>query len=227
MNHGESSGRWFRFSLGHLVVLVTGIVIGMVSIRPWELGVSATSQLIVEIELVDVAKGSLDELGIEQSMTDKNGVLAREKGSRLKDGITKLAGEGFASRLAAPSIITTNGREASFQAGGAIPIPVVDKAGNAAVEMKDFGTKVTLLPTILRNGRIRLEISTELTEVSSSKTNTVANGQTVPSFHTRSLQADVELANEETLIVGGLPNSGPSQDQETLFVATVRRVADR
>ena len=64
-------------------------------------------------------------------------------------GVLKaLQGRGFLQSLAEPNLIAYNGQEASFLAGGEIPIPLVSGIGQVSVQYKEFGVRLTFTPTI-------------------------------------------------------------------------------
>ena len=60
-----------------------------------------------------------------------------------------LEGRGFLQSLAEPNLIAYNGQEASFLAGGEIPVPrSAGTAGSVSVTYKEFGIRLTFTPTI-------------------------------------------------------------------------------
>ncbi len=79
-------------------------------------------------------------------------------------GVLKaLQGRGFLQSLAEPNLIAYNGQEASFLAGGEIPIPLVSGIGQVSVQYKEFGVRLTFTPTIAGDVirlRLRPEVST-------------------------------------------------------------------
>ena len=63
--------------------------------------------------------------------------------------VKALQSKGFFQSLAEPNLIAYNGQEASFLAGGEIPVPIVQGSGaNSAVTVmyKEFGIKLTFTP---------------------------------------------------------------------------------
>src|SRR5258706_3907155 len=63
--------------------------------------------------------------------------------------IKALQSTGFFQSLAEPNLIAYNGQEASFLAGGEIPVPVVQGTTNSvSVQYKEFGIRLTFTPTI-------------------------------------------------------------------------------
>src|SRR5207253_2720540 len=78
--------------------------------------------------------------------------------------IKALQSRGFFQSLAEPNLIAYNGQEASFLAGGEIPIPVVQGSGNNAtitVVFKEFGIRLNFKPTIAGD-IIRLMVKPEI-----------------------------------------------------------------
>src|SRR5205814_792315 len=66
--------------------------------------------------------------------------------------------------LAEPNLIAYNGQEASFLAGGELPVPVVSgAAGTVSVSYKEYGIRLNFTPTIAGDTvrlRVRPEVST-------------------------------------------------------------------
>ena len=92
--------------------------------------------------------------------------------------IKALQSKGFFQSLAEPNLIAYNGQEASFLAGGEIPIPIVQGAGaNSAVSViyKEFGIKLNFTPTIAGD-IIRLKVAPEVSTLD------FANGITLQGF---------------------------------------------
>jgi pilus assembly protein CpaC len=114
--------------------------------------------------------------------------------------------------LAEPTLVTLNGRSASFQAGGSFPVPVVTGAtstGLQGVSFVPFGVQVQFTPFIVDRDRVRLQVSAEVsTRDESLGTNIggaqAAGGTSVPGLNTRNFQSTVELREGQTLAVAGL-----------------------
>ncbi len=125
--------------------------------------------------------------------------------------------EGLLKILAEPKLMTLDGKKAEFNSGLEIPIPAgLDELGNLIIEYKEVGTVVSFTPEILEDsGRIRLEIKPEVSELDPSS-QTVANGFTVYGFATRSANTTVELADGQTMVIGGLIQT-TMQSQKTKF----------
>jgi pilus assembly protein CpaC len=127
-------------------------------------------------------------------------------GSAFLGFLELLRQEQLAKILATPTLVTLNGRAADFLVGGEQPFSTVVGSGLGAVpnvDFKPFGTRLTFLPVLLGDGRIRLEV---IPEVSRPVTNSfvVAGSIAVPAFETQRIRATVELQNGQTLALGGL-----------------------
>ncbi|MDX1668243.1 MAG: type II and III secretion system protein family protein [Limnobacter sp.] len=125
----------------------------------------------------------------------------------LSDDITLamdiLQSNGYARILAEPSLIAQSGQEASFLAGGEIPIPVPGNNGSIAIEFKKFGVGLTFKPTILSNRTIALNVAPEVSDLDFSR-GTSIGGILVPALLTRRASTTVELGEGQSFVIGGL-----------------------
>jgi pilus assembly protein CpaC len=117
--------------------------------------------------------------------------------------IEALKQENLLTILAEPNLTTTNGRPANFLDGGQFPVPIPQGLGTVSVQYKSFGVQLEFVPTILSSGRLRMQVSPEVSEKDLSNTVSV-QGITVPSLTTRKVNTEVEMNFGETLIIGGL-----------------------
>lgn len=117
--------------------------------------------------------------------------------------IEALKTENLLTILAEPTLITTNGRPASFLSGGQFPVPVPQGLGTVSVVYKSFGVQLEFVPTVMGSGRLRMQVRPEVSEKDLSNTLTV-NGITVPSLTTRAVNTEVEMNFGETLVIAGL-----------------------
>lgn len=105
--------------------------------------------------------------------------------------------------LAEPTLVTVSGRPASFSSGGEFPILVPQSLGTLSIEYRQFGTRVDFVPIVLGNGRIRLEVRPQVSEVDPSRSVTI-NSTTVPGLRTRWVDTGVEMKAGQTLALAGL-----------------------
>ena len=121
--------------------------------------------------------------------------------------IRALQQNGVLKLLAEPNVIAASGEEAEFLSGGEIPVPVASggtQGGTSiTIEWKEFGTKVHFVPTIVDTGVINLVVAPEVSDLDYNNAITMA-GFKIPAIRTRKAQTTVELADQETLVIGGL-----------------------
>ena len=112
--------------------------------------------------------------------------------------------------LAEPNLVTTSGQEADFLAGGDFPVPIVQGGTNQGtsitVQFREFGVRLLFTPVVLGNGRIRLKMAPEVSDVDFTNA-VIAQGFRIPGRRTRRLSTTVELDEGETFAVGGLLDS--------------------
>ena len=124
--------------------------------------------------------------------------------------ITALETKGLVRTLAEPNLTTLSGVNASFLAGGQIPIRVPDNNGNTTLSYRDFGVKLNFTPVVLDGDRIQVHLTPEV-----SGLNGVTNGGD-PIFSTRNLDATVELRDGQSFSVAGLLQSNTDLSQNQL-----------
>ncbi len=121
----------------------------------------------------------------------------------LVSGLNILQADGYAKVLAEPSLIAQSGQDASFLAGGEIPIPVPSGNGTIGIEYKKFGVGLSFTPTILSNKTIALKVSPEVSDLDFSR-GTSIQGVLVPAILTRRASTTVELGENQSFVIGGL-----------------------
>jgi pilus assembly protein CpaC len=142
-----------------------------------------------------------------QALRDVGGNLptAIDNGNVLM-AIQALRTLNFARSRQEPILTTTNGKPASFLAGGSFPVPssIVLPGGAAqSVTYQNFGVSLQFTPYITDRTRIRLQLNASVS--TPSATTTQVSGAAVPSEVTqRQFQTTVELREGQTLTVAGL-----------------------
>jgi pilus assembly protein CpaC len=114
--------------------------------------------------------------------------------------------ENLLKILAEPQLVTTSGRPAAILSGGEFPLPVAQGLGQVTLEWKEYGVRMEAVPIVLGNGRLRLDVSPEVSERDFTVAQTV-NGQITPGLKTRRVNTQVEMRFGETLMIGGLISS--------------------
>jgi len=115
---------------------------------------------------------------------------------------TQLQDENLGRILAEPKLLTRSGKEANFLSGGEIPI-VITQNQDTSIEFKEFGTKIEFIPRVREDGKIDLEVSSEVSEPDFAG-GVELFGFQVPAFVTRRVDTDVSLDDGQSLIIAGL-----------------------
>ncbi|QDU18572.1 type II and III secretion system protein family protein [Urbifossiella limnaea] len=112
--------------------------------------------------------------------------------------------EGMAKFLAEPRVVTQSGRPAKFQAGGqqAILGPASGING-PGVQLEDIGTTLNVVPIVMGNGKIWLEVQPRTRTVNQGLGIQTTFGAT-PGFNQNSVEVAVELESGQTFAIGGL-----------------------
>ena len=134
--------------------------------------------------------------------------------------ITALQTQGVAQVLAEPNLMAMDGKQASFLAGGQYPYPMVQGtsaggAGAVTLTFKEYGVRLNFIPTITPRNTIRLQVAPEVSTLDFSNAVTL-NGFTVPAITTRRINTEVELADSQTLILGGLLDNRETETFEKI-----------
>jgi pilus assembly protein CpaC len=126
-----------------------------------------------------------------------------------------LQGRGFLQSLAEPNLIAYNNEEASFLAGGEIPIPVVQGvSGQVTVQYKEFGIRLTFRPTIAGDV-IRLKLKPEVSSLDYNN-GVILSGFRIPALNTRRAETDVELRDGQSFAIAGLMNNISQTDRQAV-----------
>lgn len=121
----------------------------------------------------------------------------------LSGFLQALEQESLLKILANPILVTTNGQPANMLSGGQFPILVPQSLGTVTIQWKEFGVRLSAVPLLLGNGRIRLNLQPEVSQKDFS-TAVTTNGFTVPGLTTRRVNTSVEMRFGETFMLGGL-----------------------
>lgn len=105
--------------------------------------------------------------------------------------------------MSEPTLVSINGQIASFNAGGEIPVPEPQSLGTISISWKKYGTQIKFVPIVLGNGKIRLEVHPEVSELDDSRGYSIA-GTTVPAIRLREVHTTVEMMAGQTLAIAGL-----------------------
>jgi pilus assembly protein CpaC len=121
--------------------------------------------------------------------------------------IQALEAKSLLQILAEPNLLTLSGRPASFLAGGQFPFPTLQGGGagvgQITIQFKEFGIRLSFLPTVTPRGTINLVVTPEVSSLDYANGLTIS-GATIPGLATRRVQTEVELENGQSFVIAGL-----------------------
>ena len=157
------------------------------------------------------------------SFSDKTGTLTTtnvpcSSPNNIQGVLQALDQIGLVHILAEPNLTAVSGETARFLAGGQFPVPAGrDTQGNISIEFKDFGVGLSFTPVVLSPGRISMQISTEVSELTNTGAFTLSGstqlvngtlvtvpGLTIPALSVRRAQTTVELPSGGSFAIAGL-----------------------
>jgi pilus assembly protein CpaC len=202
------------------------------------LEVAGGQQVLLEVKFAEVNRTVESELGVNFAYSDGRSIGGMNtggignissSGSALVagSGAANIFGEGVVGRtvfdyfvqalrqnnllrvLAEPNLVTMSGEQASFLAGGQIPIPVPQPGASGTtitIQYQSYGVKLNFIPVVLGNGRIRLKVAPEVSDLDHAN-GVQLDGFNIPAFTTQNLQTVVELGEGQTFCLAGLLNN--------------------
>lgn len=190
------------------------------------LAVSAPQQVQLEVKVAEVSKTLLERLEAGATFRFGSGSWAATllsnfitgKAHGLLDvsrtnGKTQLTAEAekqdaLVRVLAEPNVMAISGQEGSFLAGGKFYVPVAQNDNRITLEEKEFGVGLRFTPTVLAGGRINLQVSPEVSELSREGIGISAGGAMgtaiLPLVTTRRASTTVQLYDGQSFAIGGL-----------------------
>jgi pilus assembly protein CpaC len=128
--------------------------------------------------------------------------------------------EGILQVLDQPNLVTEDGKEASFLAGGQYPYPVVQGGGagtpaTVTIQFKNYGVSLAFIPTIMPNNTIRLQVAPEVSALDYANEVEIS-GFLVPGLTDRAVNTEVALSDGESFMIGGLLDRNITQTFEKI-----------
>ncbi len=191
--------------------------------------VTGVHTIQLETQVMEVSRTKLKELGIDWAFANGDDAIANtagglltaagstfggtgnqnftigvaENGTRFFSSIRALRQNNLVKVLANPTLTAVDGRPASFNVGGEIPIVVPSGLGQVGIQYREYGTRVDYVAKIRGEGRVYLEVRPYVSEIDPTRSVTI-NGTSVPGLRSRFLETGVELQAGQTLALGGL-----------------------
>jgi len=181
-----------------------------------QLGVSTSGSVVLSDAALAFSNintvGGTGGLGLNSTNTNIGDL------QRIDASLQAFESTGLVRILAEPTLTSISGESAKFLAGGEFPVPVGQDDGVISIEFKEFGVGLGFTPLVLSKGRINLNISTEVSEVTTENSffvpgvTTVDNngnfittaGLSIPGLTVRRANTTVELPSGGSLVMAGL-----------------------
>lgn len=192
--------------------------------------VGGVQQVMLEVRVAEIGRKLMRELGINWSYASgdfniayKNALTSGSNiifnylssGKSWTGAIDALKTEGLIKILAKPTLITLSGEEATFLAGGQIPVPVPSDWGEVTIEWKDYGVELQFTPRVLSNNKISLKVLPGVSELDYEHS-VEFWGFVIPALTTRYASTTVELDDGQSFAIAGLLSEKVTENVEKL-----------
>ena len=156
--------------------------------------------------------------GAANGVTSTNNATNCSAPNNAQGILNALEQVGLVHMLAEPNLTAVSGETARFLAGGEFPVPAGrDQQGNISIEFKQFGVGLSFTPVVISPGRISVQLSSEVSELTNTGSFTLqgANGVgtsvTIPALSVRRTQTTVEMPSGGSFAVAGLMQHNTKQ----------------
>jgi pilus assembly protein CpaC len=168
-----------------------------------------------DLKIIEISRGETAQLGIRwPDAIPAKGTLAAGTGNAgsitvgtdFDARLNLLMANGKARILSNPRLACESGGEAQFLAGGEIPIVIITPE-TRNVQWKTYGIILKIHPTMTEGGKIRTQVSAEVSAVDHG-----SGTSEVPGFVTRRVSTLFTTPPGETVMLSGLVKSEMAKD---------------
>jgi len=202
-------------------IIITGRSEGVTSLTVYLPGGGTQERLIrvlqkdpqmisVDVEVIEITRSNGTEFN-DGTLPDNNFSLLSEIGKlphysfgvdvNILERIAYWKSQGVATVVANPTLAVTNGDTAIFLAGGEVPIIYNVGQGTVAIEYKEYGTRLKVVPRLTGSGKIMLDITAEVSSLDLSRE---ASRTGAPGLLSRRVASKGLVASGETVAIAGL-----------------------
>lgn len=136
--------------------------------------------------------------------------------------VNALVEENKARVLSEPSLMVLDGSEGSILVGGEIPIPVAQSSSGTggvnasiSIEYKPYGVRLLVSADLVGDSAVRMTVTPEVSELNYGASVQIG-GFVVPSLTVRRATSTLQMADGETLVIGGLYSNTTSRQVERI-----------
>ncbi|PTN35136.1 type II secretion system secretin GspD [Desulfonatronum sp. SC1] len=149
--------------------------------------------------------------------------------SRMRAALKASAQDGHVRVLSSPTLLASDNKPAVINIGEEVPIPTSRltrhddtdpnrRSTETTIQYRDTGIILKVTPKINKQGMVRMEISQEVSQVSS----TPVPGVDAPRISTRHASTTVAVNDQQTIVIGGLIQQ--AQTENTTGVPGLSRI---
>ncbi len=222
---------------GETDVLLSGPALGRRHLRVSVFQATDSRQIALAVKFAEVRRDALFEFGISGrydansgNVIAGSGVLApgssgsgsagsassRFAGALLNFGTTDITAfldaqqqAGRARSLAEPTLIAGNREEASFLAGGELPVPIAQPTQNGqtlvVIQYRPFGVQLKFRAEVMSDSLVKLKVMPEVSSLDFGNAVLLA-GFRIPAIRVRRVETTLDVRPGESLVISGLFN---------------------
>ncbi|QJR37756.1 type II and III secretion system protein family protein [Gemmatimonas groenlandica] len=224
-------------AIGETDVLLSGPVLGRRHLRVSVFQATDSRQIALGVKFAEVRRDALYEIGISARYDAKSGntiggtgVLApnvtgdgiagssstRFVGALLNFGTTDITAfldaqqqAGRARSLAEPTLIAGNREEASFLAGGELPVPIAQPGQGGqtfiTIQYRPYGVQLKFRAEVMSDSLVKLKVTPEVSSLDFGNA-VLLSGFRIPAIRVRRVETTLDVRPGESLVISGLFN---------------------
>ncbi len=220
---------------GETDVLLSGPALGRRHLRVSVLAATDQRQIALGVKFAEVRRDALYELGVSGRYQSVNGntkagtgvlgptvdgtgasTASRFAGALMTFGTKDITAfidaqeqAGRARSLAEPTLVAANREEATFLAGGELPVPVAQPSANGQVfvviQYRPYGVQLKFRAEVLSDSLVKLRVIPEVSSLDFGNAVLLA-GFRIPAIRTRRVETTLDVRPGESLVISGLFN---------------------
>jgi pilus assembly protein CpaC len=224
-------------AIGETDVLLAGAAIGRRHLRIQVITTVDRRQISLGVKFAEVRREALLELGVSGRVDTRNGASAAGTGllspgvngaapiassglGRFVSGVTSFGTDqltayldaqqqaGNAKSLAEPTLLANNREEASFLAGGKLPIPFASNNNGQtmiSIQYQDYGVSLKFVAEVLNDTLIKLKVTPSVSSLDFANA-VLVSGFRIPALRARELVTTVDVRPGQSIVISGLFN---------------------
>jgi Flp pilus assembly secretin CpaC len=143
------------------------------------------------------------------SLTDIGQLFLFQPDTDITAIIKALVQRNLAQVLAEPNLLAVSGKEASFLAGGELPIPIAQGSSGGSLQFtilwKEFGVRLKFVADVLNNELIHMRVAPEVSSLDyANGVSLPGSSKPIPAISTRKAETEIELLNGQSFAIAGL-----------------------